>query len=269
MLKTQRLSRTGPYFAYRDHGSGPPVVLIHGVGLHSAAWQPQFAALTQEYRVIALDMPGHGGSDPLTSGAQLVAFVSWCEAAIKTLELGPVSVAGHSMGALIATGLAVSHPELIERVALLNGVFRRNDQARLSVLDRADQIRGGMIDLEGPLERWFSDSPCDKGARDLAAGWLRAVNLEGYATAYGAFAAGDATYADGFAAIACPLLALTGEDDPNSTPSMAREMASTARNGKAVVIKGQRHMVNLTAPNEVNAHLVEWLKTPALAKAPL
>ncbi|MGC1503741.1 MAG: alpha/beta hydrolase [Sulfitobacter sp.] len=268
-LKTRRLSKTGPRFAYREQGTGPAVVLIHGVGLQSAAWQPQMAELAKGYRAIALDMPGHGGSDPLPTGAQLGKFVTWCEQAIRALELGPVSVAGHSMGALIAAGLAVTNPTIVERVALLNGVFRRDPQAHLAVVERAAQIRGGAVDLEGPIERWFTDAPSDRYARDLTAGWLRDVDLEGYATAYSAFASGDATYADGFAKIACPLLALTGSDDPNSTPEMARKMAATAQNGRAVVIEGQRHMVGLTAPDQVNAHLFEWLKTPALTTASL
>jgi pimeloyl-ACP methyl ester carboxylesterase len=55
----------------------------------------------------------------------------------QALGLGPVSVAGHSMGALIAAGLAVERPDLVRRVALLNGVHRRSPEARAAVLARA------------------------------------------------------------------------------------------------------------------------------------
>lgn len=262
-LKTRQLSDGDGCFSYRESGAGAPVVLIHGVGLQSAAWQPQITALAQNYQVFALDMPGHGGSDPLHSGATLEDFVVWGERAIRALVSAPVRVAGHSMGALIAGGLAVRKPALVERVALLNSVFRRDPQARLAVEARAAQIGQGVIDVESPLARWFSDDAGEQHVRALTAGWLSEITVEGYATAYAAFAGGDATFADGLAAVACPLLALTGGDDPNSTPAMAREMAAAARNGKAVIIDGQRHMVNLTAPELVNAHLLDWLALPA------
>ena len=86
--------------------------------------------------------------------------------------------------------------------------------------------------------------------------------MRGYATAYAAFAGGDSTYADCWPNVGCPALFLTGTDDPNSTPAMARAMAEAAPAGYAVLIDGHRHMVNLTAPEEVNAILLEWLKKP-------
>lgn len=265
-LITRQLSRSGARFAYREHGSGAPVVLIHGVGMQSAAWAPQIPALAAKHRVIAIDLPGHGGSDPLPVAAGLGDFVAWCEDAIRTLELGRINIVGHSMGALIVGGLAVTFPELVQRVALLNGVYRRDEQARAAVMARAAHIRAGKIDLDAPLDRWFADTPVERHARDLTASWLRDVDPMGYATAYTAFAQGDATYAKRLEGVACPLLALTGADDPNSTPKMARQIAAITRNGRAVVIEGQRHMVNLTEPEQVNAHLLDWLRLPLMAE---
>lgn len=249
--------------AYREAGAGDPVVLIHGVGMQSAAWAPQIAALSHSHRVIALDMPGHGGSAPLPQVAQLSDFIEWLNSALDALELGTVSLAGHSMGALIAGGYAATHPERLARVALLNGVYRRQSAARDAVIARADMIRSGGFDLETPLARWFGDSPMDQAARAQVSGWLSNVNIDGYATAYGAFARGDETYADRFADIPCPLLALTGDGDLNSTPAMAQAMAEAAPNGHAMVIEGHRHMVNLTAPDAVNAALISWLAAPS------
>ncbi|QDI74271.1 MULTISPECIES: alpha/beta fold hydrolase [Leisingera] len=240
-------------------GRGDPLVLIHGVGMQAAAWGPQIEALSNSHEVIALDMPGHGGSAPLPEGAELPDYVAWLHEVLTALDLGPVSLAGHSMGALIAGGYAVCHPQNAARVALLNGVFRRSAGARAAVEARAAEIRAGSFDLETPLARWFGESAADQAARVKVAGWLSAVNLAGYAAAYTAFARGDSTYADGFGGIRCPLLALTGDGDPNSTPEMAEAMAQAAPRGRAVVIEGHRHMVNLTAPAEVNAALRDWL----------
>lgn len=259
-LTTLLLSETNQKVTYRRLGKGEPLVLIHGVGMQSAAWKPQIADFAEHYCVIALDMPGHGGSDPLPKGSLLPEYVAWCEAVLEDLKIGPVNLVGHSMGALIAGGVAVSCPHLVRRIALLNAVFQRNEVAKAAVQARADHINTGKVDMETPLARWFDDR--DAKVRAQVAKWLSAIDVNSYATAYGAFAQGDATYADQFSQIACPCLVLTGEGDPNSTPAMAQAMAALVRDGVAVTVQGHRHMVNLTAVNEVNTHLQKWLKRP-------
>ncbi len=244
-------------------GMGEPLVLIHGVGMNARAWGPQMAALSAGYRVIAVDMPGHGGSDPLPHGAGLRDYVAWAARVIGALGLGPVNVAGHSMGALIATGLAVEYPQMVRRVAVLNGVHRRTPQARAAVEARADEIARGGYDIEAPLARWFGAG--DGAVRDTVAGWLREVSPAGYAAAYAAFARGDDVYAGDWPRITCPALVLTGDGDANSTPEMTRTMAASAPQGRAVVIGGHRHMVNLTAPEAVTRALQDWLATPVMA----
>ncbi|MBM2291788.1 alpha/beta hydrolase [Sulfitobacter pseudonitzschiae] len=247
--------------AYREQGQGDPLVLIHGVGMQSAAWWPQMDDLARTHRVIALDMPGHGASDPLARGSTLADFVTWLHRVLNRLGLRRVSLAGHSMGALIAGGFAVSHPEMVARVALLNGVFRRDREMRAAVEARAKVIDEGDFDTITPLRRWFGDGQANADACAQVEGWLRSVDPSAYATAYAAFASGDATYADEFSDIACPLLALTGQDDPNSTPAMSRAMAEVAPKGRAAVIEGHRHMVNLTAADVVNREMRDWLAT--------
>jgi (E)-2-((N-methylformamido)methylene)succinate hydrolase len=259
------MSRTLPLSAKRsahflEQGTGEPLVLIHGVGMQASAWYPQIDALSQDFRVIAVDMPGHGQSSPLDAHATLPHFVQWAIEFIEALDAGPVNLAGHSMGSLIAAGVAVTRPDRVRRVAVLNGVYRRTHEARQAVLDRAAELRSGTIDIDTPLRRWFNDEEAQRMAAQRVESWLRAVDLEGYATAYTAFARGDETYADGWRDIACPALILTGADDPNSTPAMAEQMAQAAHNGRAVVIDSERHMVNLTAPEAVNRALREWLQ---------
>ncbi|MFN7051264.1 MAG: alpha/beta fold hydrolase [Gemmobacter sp.] len=256
MPKTLRLS-DGAAVRALVAGEGPPVVLIHGVGLRAEAWAPQIAALAADHRVIAVDMPGHGESDPLPEGARLPDYVSWAARVVAALDLGPVSLAGHSMGAMIAAGVAVERPDLLARVALLNGVHRRTAEARAAVIARAGQIAQGEGSIDGPLARWFG--PEDAALRAQVAGWLQAVSLHGYAAAYRAFAEGDGVYADRLHQIRCPALVLTGEGDGNSTPAMAQAMADAMALGQAQVIAGHRHMMNLTAPAAVNAALRHWL----------
>lgn len=259
-LKTLPRSRTASGIAYVECGSGAEcIILVHGVGMRLEAWGPQIEALSSCYRVMAIDLPGHGFSAPLASGAALPDFVAWFQRFLEETACGPANVAGHSMGALIAGGITAEAPGRIKRVALLNGVYRRSASARAAVLARADEIRSGDFDRVAPLARWFTQDDVGSTAYCLVQELLQNVDPVGYATAYGAFAAGDAVYADRLPGMACPALFLTGADDGNSTPEMSRKMATVAANGKAVIVGGHRHMVNLTAPGDVNDALFAWL----------
>ncbi|WP_087001263.1 alpha/beta fold hydrolase [Rhizobium sullae] len=245
--------------AYHEAGTGEPLVLIHGVGMRLEAWGPQIACLSASHRVIAVDMPGHGGSRKLPVGSPLEAFVAWFGRFLDEMGLDAVNVAGHSMGALVSGGAAATFGDRIKRVAYLNGVYRRDPEAKAAVLARAAAISQSGVDKEGPLVRWFGDDPDSAIARELTRKWLNLVDPEGYAIAYSAFAGGDATFADRWKDVAGPALFLTGSDDPNSTPLMAVQMAALAPQGSVRIVEGHRHMVNLTAPDIVNSLLAEWL----------
>lgn len=247
---------------YIEQGEGEPLVLLHGVGMQAAAWEPQIRRFAGTHRVIALNLPGHGGSTPLSGDATLPDFVDWLRTTLQAFGCGPVNLAGHSMGALVAGGYVAMHGGLVRRVALLNAVYRRSDEARALVVARAADVANGHLDIAGPLARWFDGGPRDAAARDRAKTWLTKVDPRAYATAYRAFAFGDATYADRWSGVKCPALFLTGSDDPNSTPDMARAMAAAAEIGTACVISGHRHMVNMTAPDAVNKAMQDWLALP-------
>ncbi|AYG61710.1 alpha/beta fold hydrolase [Rhizobium jaguaris] len=252
-------NKTAGGTAYHEAGNGEPLVLIHGVGMRLEAWAPQILALSAGHRVIAVDMPGHGETARLPVGSRLEQFVAWFGQFLDEMAIETANVAGHSMGALVSGGAAATFGSRIKRVAYLNGVYRRDPAAKAAVLARAAAIPLTGVDKEGPLLRWFGDDPDSVVARDLTRNWLNLVDPEGYAVAYSAFAEGDETYADRWKDVAGPALFLTGSDDPNSTPLMATQMAALAPNGWVRIVEGHRHMVNLTAPDIVNALLAEWL----------
>lgn len=260
MLQTLPRCKTKSDSAYLEQGEGrETLVLIHGVGMRAEAWKPQIERLSKDYRVIAADLPGHGHSAPLEGAPDLKDFVAWFSGLVRDLDLDLVNVAGHSMGALIAAGFAATEPSKLRRVALLNGVHKRTPAARAAVEARAEEIMSGDFDREAPLERWFSPAEQKGEAYRLVHDLLQNVDSQGYAAAYRAFARGDAIYADDWPKVTCPALFLTGNGDRNSTAEMAHEMARATPNGKAFVIEGHRHMVNLTAPEEVSEILADWL----------
>ncbi|ENY5058605.1 alpha/beta hydrolase [Salmonella enterica] len=260
MRKTRQLSDRQMRVSYLEAGEGETLVLIHGVGMNAAFWYPQIEALSRYFRVIAVDMPGHGNSDAFRHPVTLTDYVVWMNDFLCTLPERRFAVAGHSMGALITSGLAIDYPQRVSHAVVISGVFRRNEQARRAVLQRARELAAGEARLDSPLARWFGNDTGEAILRKQVGGWLAEVNLQGYAAAYQAFASGDRVYADRWQEIRCPVLILTGEMDTNSSPLMAREMAATAPFGQAVIIDGARHMVSLTDALRVNHEMLSFLR---------
>lgn len=266
MRKTQRLSNSQMRVSYLEAGQGAPLVLIHGVGMNAEVWYPQIEALSARFRVIAVDMPGHGESDAFSRSVSLPDYVAWLAELLDQRPEARFAVTGHSMGALIAAGLAIDYPERVSHAIVMSGVYRRSDAARQAVLRRAQELAAGSADLDSPLARWFGDDEREAALRERVGCWLQQVNLQGYADAYQAFASGDEVYADRWDEMACPVLVLTGELDANSNPQMARAMAAAAPQGQAIVVANARHMVSLTDAERVSQEMMTFLTAPAAAE---
>ena len=230
-------------------GKGPLMVLIHGVGLRSDAWGGLLPMLEGHFRCVAVDMPGHGQSRPASSDASDLATYTARIAAFLEPFGRPAAVVGHSMGAMIALDLAIRRPELVTSVVALNAIFQRDEAARDAVTARAASLSDHAVaDPAAPLDRWFGTSPTGpvREARDACEGWLKNCDPKGYAAAYRVFAAHDGPDPDDLARLHCPALFITGEDEPNSTPAMSRQMAELAPQGQAHVIPGAAHMAPMT-----------------------
>ncbi len=244
--------------AFREAGHGPPVLLVHGVGLNADAWEPQIAGLSTQRRVIAIDLPGHGRSDLLAEAAGLADYVTAVAGFIDAMGLSPVPVVGHSLGAMVALGLALDHPDKVALLIALNAVYCRDPLARSAVESRAARLSGGSVDVIGPVQRWFPDNPGGPVAR-AAANWLRSVSPRGYATAYRVFAMSDHAHEGRIGELACRALFMTGVADPNSTVPMSDRMAREAPCGRSVAVPGARHMMHLTHHAEVTNAIAAFL----------
>jgi pimeloyl-ACP methyl ester carboxylesterase len=241
------------------------VLLIHGVGLNADAWEPQIVTLSARRRVIAVDMPGHGQSDLLPDGAELNAYVTAMADLIDALGISPVPVVGHSMGALIALGLALDYPDKIAALVALNAVYCRDPVARSAVELRAAQLTGGAFEVAGPVARWYPDDPNGPLARRTG-DWLHAVDPKGYAAAYRVFATSDHVHEGRLGELVCRALFITGVSDPNSTPAMSARMAREAPYGRTVALPGARHMMHLTHPAEITNTIAAFIDAAQAAK---
>src|SRR4051794_3436774 len=103
-----------------EAGSGPPVLLIHGLGATKVSFLPTLAALAPRHRAIALDLPGFGDSDkPIRAGYDAPYFARAVAALLDALDIDRADVVGNSMGGRVSLELALSHPERVRRVGLL------------------------------------------------------------------------------------------------------------------------------------------------------
>ena len=104
---------------YAAGGSGDAVVLVHGLGGAATNWVELLPGLLERYRVLVLDLPGHGGSDPLQRGAGMSDFADAVAAVIECEGASPALVVGHSFGGQAALRLAHRRPELVRGLLLV------------------------------------------------------------------------------------------------------------------------------------------------------
>ena len=238
-----------------EAGQGPLVMMLHGVGLRAEAWGAQIDALCGAgYRVLCPDMPGHGESKFCNS----IGLEGYAGLVTDTMN-EPVVLVGHSMGALIALYIAASGHEQVKGVAALNAVYRRSPEAQKAVLSRAaalDETRTN--DPTATLQRWFGGNPSEEFAACLR--WLQEVNPAAYKAAYTVFAESSGPADTQLAKTNCPALFLTGDEEPNSTPRMSRDMARLVPKGQVEIVANAAHMMPMTHPFEVNSSLLSFVR---------
>ena len=108
-----------PEVAYVDVGEGPEtLLLVHGLASNAGFWRYNIPGLAEDYRVVAVDLPGYGRSEKGAYPYTMSFFADVLGRLIERLDLGPVVYVGHSMGGQIGLTLALRHPEHIERLIL-------------------------------------------------------------------------------------------------------------------------------------------------------
>ena len=110
----------GHRVAYRMAGSGPPIILIHGVTSSSENWKTVGPMLAQDYTVLAPDLVGHGKSAKPRGDYSMGAFASGVRDLAVALDIGPATVVGHSLGGGVAMQFSYQFPERAVRLALID-----------------------------------------------------------------------------------------------------------------------------------------------------
>ena len=105
---------------YVAAGKGEPLLLLHGLGASLMAWGLNIEPLSQEFSVYAIDIPGHGDSEKPDLDYQMPTAINFVRGFMDALGLERASIAGSSMGGMIALRTAVEYPELVNRLVLVD-----------------------------------------------------------------------------------------------------------------------------------------------------
>lgn len=256
-----RLRHNGYEINYEVTGSGPPVVLIHGVGSSLGSWDDIVERLRVDYRILRYDTLGHADSEKPDGPYALDDYVAELLALLNAEGIERAHIVGSSFGGMIAQAFAIAHPERVATVAFLSAVAARTPKQRAAVIERADQLATGGAGrtIGAALERWYTPEFRAKHPDLLAqqAARVKANDPKGYAAAYRVFAESDLDQE--LREIRVPALIVTGEHDAGSTPEMARLMHERIAGSRLEILPGLRHGILVEAPDAVADLLRDFL----------
>jgi 3-oxoadipate enol-lactonase len=253
-------------FAYEAAGepNETPLVFLHGIGGAARAWRGQIAAFGDRHYALAWDMPGYGGSAPLSS----VSIATLADALQDFLQAigGPRPIlVGHSIGGMIVQQWLTQHPRDAAAVVLAqtSPAFGKAEgdwqkqfiEARLGPLDRGETMKSLAPTLVNEL---VGDDP-DADGMEFARDCMGSVPEASYRAMMLALLGFDQRKA--LADIALPTLVLSGSKDKNAPAPMMAKMATYIPKAAYVELEGAGHLVNLEQPKAFNAALDQFLKT--------
>jgi len=258
---------------FEDHGSGTPVVLIHGWPLNGDAWEKQTAALlAADHRVIAYDRRGFGRSSKPGAGYDYDTFAADLDALLETLNLDGVSLVGHSMGTGEITRYIGKYGTKRLRKAVLIGtlgpyLLKTPDNPGGVDAKVFDDIRAGLradrpAALMEFLKTFYSVGGADGkrvSERVIEANWAVAIG----ASPIGTVACIDAWIEDFREDIArndLPTMIIHGDDDRMLPAEVSsRPQSKLIKNVNYIEIEGGSHGITWTHADEINKELVIFL----------
>ena len=187
----------GQPLVWWEKGTGPALVLIHGVGDHAGTWYTVTTPLAEGRRLLLVDLPGHGESGPADGPLPMSTVIAGLDAWITSQVFSATThteLVGNSMGAWLALLVAQRHPDRIRRIVMTNGGPLRADTGELDLLPRdRKEARQLMAALRDPANPPIPDPVLDDLVRRAPGGQVERMfeateDLESYLTTEGQLA---------------------------------------------------------------------------------
>ena len=276
--RRRHLDAGGVRFSYRaagggtatgpgaEAGTGPPLVLLHGIGSNARSWREQLAGLGGLRAIVAWDAPGYGDSTPVARPRPAAAdYADRLARFLDGLGLDRIVLLGHSLGALVAGAFAAARPDRVERLILANAALghRADPAAPLPppAQDRLDDLAAlgpaGLAAKRAPRLLSVAATPAQV-ARARAA--MAEIHPDGYRQAVAMLAQGDLAADAG--AVAARTLVLSASEDSVTPPAGSRALAAAMPNARYHEIPDAGHLSYLERPAAFNAAVHEFLTAP-------
>jgi pimeloyl-ACP methyl ester carboxylesterase len=252
----------GLELAYERVGEGPPLVFVHGAAEDGRIWQPQLAALADEFTVVAWDEPGAGRSSDVPADFTLADYSNCLAAVIDDLALGPAHVAGLSWGGTLVQELYRNHPRLVATLILVDTYAGwkgslPEKEVRARVAGVREMLAAPATEFDPTLPGLFAGDPPAHFVRLLE---NMAADVRPESLARGISLMTETDQRDLLPRIAVPTLLIWGELDVRSPLSVARQFEQAIPDAKLVLISGAGHATNLERPEQFNAAVREFCR---------
>ena len=248
---------------YSDRGSGDSVILLlHGFGGDLDNWMFNLGALSENHRLLALDLPGHGKSSKTIIDPSIKGMEKFVSKFLELLDLTSVNIVGHSMGGAIAIQMMLDHPQTVKSITLIGsaglGTNINNDYLNRFVEYQTPQ------EMTRVLQQLFADKSLV--SHQLVEEILNYKRMDGVETALKALSEtlkslGQQTIlADNLVASGKPVLLIWGREDQIIPVSHAENFSAAAgTNVEIEIFESAGHMVHMEKAYEVNRCLLDFL----------
>lgn len=233
---------TGPkLLAARFDGpeDAPAVVLLHAIATTSDLWKAQVPVWSRQFRLVRLDLPGHGASEPLEPGADFDAFAGAVARTLGSHGITSAAVVGLSFGAMVGLRLAADRPDLVRASVFANGLVRTPDAVRDAWRARIRSVEDDGMGSQSAmtLERWFT--PAFAARSPLTVDWIRglieATPPIGFQRAADAISRLDQTAL--LSKVSTPSLVLAGRFDQAAPPAAAQALAEALPDATLAILE--------------------------------
>jgi len=245
---------------YEVNGEGQALVFIHGLGSSARDWEFQVPEFSKAYKVVTLDLRGHGQSDKPAGPYSLPMFAADVAGLLRALDLQPAHIVGLSLGGGVAFQLAVDCPELVKTLTIVNSgpsMGGTPEQARQEVERRVGVVQQmGMRAMGQALSAALFPKPEQGALRDTFVARWAENDPQAYIAATRAMLGWDVTGKLG--SIQCPTLVI-GADHDYAPVAMKEAYVKLMPDARLAVIADAHHATPVELPGEFNAVLAGFL----------
>ena len=249
---------------------GPVVCITHSLASDGGSWAEQVPALLQAgFRVLRLDMRGHGGSDPVDGDYTMQALAADVAAVLDGLVIPRVHYIGLSIGGMIGQAFAIEHGAKVISAMWCDTLPASPSGAAAMWNERMNTVRQAksLEPLADPtMERWFTDA--FKGIKPGRWKQIRDTIAETTPAGYLGCSAAimNFDFTGKLPSLRSPILVVCGSDDAGTPASENRRLAGLVPGGRYEEIPGMRHFPNVEAPDTFNRIMMGWLEAQRRAR---